>query len=177
MKILRSCFFLVFIFLFTFLYSQTPSFQIIVGPRIGVNYLNYDVEDFSEKVSEFYSGDDVYYPVTSLFGFICEQRVVLGDTSSHFAFQEIVMLSGIEQSLLLPSASFLIGFRGSSGLEFGTGATFGLTGIGVIIAAGWTFSFSGVYIPVDLSFIIPSSKRPFSIALTTGFNFIVKSKI
>lgn len=56
-----------------------------------------------------------------LFGITCGQRILPGETDSHFAFQEIVMISGPEQSIALTSAGVLIGFRGYRGFEFGIG--------------------------------------------------------
>ena len=117
-----------------------------------------------------------YVPVTSLFGVIAEQRILLGDTDSHFAFQEVVMIGGLEQSIALPTASFLIGYRDSSGFEVGFGPNVTLAGIGVVVAAGYTISYRGVFVPIDLSCVLPNAQRPASVALTTGFNFITRSR-
>lgn len=155
---------------------KPPDFHFVVGPRIGVSYINTSPEKFSEEINEFFSTSGDYYPVVSYFGVSFEQRILLGNTRSHFAFQEIILISGIEQAIAIPSASFLIGFRGSTGIEFGTGPTFSLSGIGVVLALGWTFSYSEVYIPVDVSLIVPNRQRPMSFILTTGFNFTIASK-
>ena len=104
----------------------------------------------------------------------------LGGTNSHFAFQEILVLGGLDQSLLLPTAAVLIGFRSHSGLEIGLGPSLGATasdssalpiGISVLYALAWNFSFSGVHIPVDIA-VNPSPRDGLSrFTLMTGFNF------
>lgn len=152
--------------------GKPAGFEFILGPRVGVNYINTTPEEFSEEVGKTFEQGE-YYPVTSLFGLSLEQRILLGQTKSHFAFQEVIMVGGLEQSIALPSISILIAYRGATGFEFGAGATFSMSGVGVIAAVGWTFSFSGVYIPLDISVIIPNKNRPMSIAMTTGFNFRV----
>ena len=150
-------------------------FQVIVGPRIGVSYYITTPEMFTESISDLYvfpSGN--YFPVTTLFGVMAEQRILLGETRSHFAFQEVLLIGGLEQAIGLPSLSVLIGYRDASGLEIGAGPTLSLSGLGVVTAIGWTISTSGVYIPVNLSLVLPSQQRPAGVALTTGFNFVVR---
>ncbi len=52
-----------------------------------------------------------------------EQRLRLGSTNSHFAFQELFLVGGMDQGIFLPSFDFLIGFRSHWGLQFGLGPT------------------------------------------------------
>ena len=87
-----------------------------------------------------------------------------------------VLIGGLEQGVALPEGALLIGYRDSSGFEFGIGPILHLRGVGVVVAAGYTISFRGMYDPVDLSVIIPSADRPASIAITTGFNFQVSRR-
>lgn len=152
---------------------EPEGFVSIVGPRIGVTYVNQDSAAYSRDVGKIFEPGD-YYPVNTMFGISFEQRLVLGSTRSHFAFQEILMITGLEQAVAFPSASALIGFRGHSGFEFGIGPILSLSGIGVITAVGWTISYKGVFVPVDISVVLPNRKRETAIALTTGFNFRIK---
>lgn len=157
--------------------EEPADFQLIIGPRIGINYIFTTSAEFTNGVNDlgiFPAG--TYYPVTSLFGIIAEQRILLGQTRSHFAFQEVVLVSGLEQSLAIPSGSLLIGYRDASGFEVGFGPTLSISGIGVIIAVGYTISFQGVFVPLDISVVLPNSQRPISVALTTGFNFITRTR-
>ncbi len=149
-----------------------PSFKSVFGPRIGVSYYFTSSEDFTSMVNETYEGE--YNPIYTLFGAILEQRILLGETQRHFAIQEMVLVGGLEQSITIPIAALMIGFRGGSGIELGVGPIASLTGIGVICAVGWTFSYKGAFVPVDLHVVIPNQRRPAVLGITTGFNFITK---
>jgi hypothetical protein len=154
----------------TYAQEAPRGFTMILGPRIGASYVLQSPEEFSASVQTFYPAA-AYFPVMTLFGITIEQRILLGQTRSHFAFQEVVLVAGLEQGIALPEGVVLIGHRDFSGFELGVGPIVHLAGIGVIAALGWTFSFQGVFIPVDLSCVLPSLGRPASFALTTGFNF------
>jgi hypothetical protein len=151
------------------------AFSIIVGPRVGVSGTIAVPEVFSSSVSALYPSG-TYFPVLTLFGLTVEQRILLGSTRSHFAFQEVVLVGGLEQGIALPEGAVLIGYRDYSGFEIGIGPILHLAGVGVVAAAGYTFSFKGMFVPVDLSVIIPNAGRPASVALTTGFNFQISRR-
>jgi hypothetical protein len=156
--------------------EERPSeFQLVLGPRIGCTYVIQSPEEFTSSLRELYATGD-YVPVLTVFGITLEQRILLGQTKSHFAFQGIVLVLGLEQGIAIPEAALLIGYRDFSGLEFGIGPLVQLSGISVLVAVGWTFSYHGVYVPVDISFTIPNSSRPPAIALTTGFNFMINRR-
>ena len=111
-----------------------------------------------------------------------EQRIKLGETKSHFAFQEVFLIGGIDQSIVLPSLSFIIGYRHSSGLEFGLGPNISTTSdirgdiipsISVVYSIGWTFSYQSVYVPINLAIVpTPVDGHP-RVSLLTGFNFYI----
>jgi len=149
------------------------AFSLVFGPRLGFSGF-WPPEKFTSGVKSLYKGD--YFPVVSLFGITVEQRLLLGQTKSHFAFQEIVLVGGLEQGIALPEGAFLIGYRDYSGFEFGAGPILHLGGIGVVVAIGYTFSFRGMYVPIDFSFIIPNKEQPASIGFTTGFNFQISRR-
>ena len=148
-----------------------PNFEMVFGPRIGAAYDAMSSQAFTDQVNQFYSGTN-FSPLLTIFGVNFEQRILLGRTRNQFAFQEDVYISGLEQGLFLPAASFLIGYRDASGLEFGFGPLLSLTGVSVIAAAGYTFHFSGIYIPLDFSVRIPTARNVAVYTVSTGFNFI-----
>lgn len=156
--------------------SEGPeAFEFIVGPRLGVSYVLSTPEEFTSAVQELYPGAD-YFPLYTLFGITFEQRILLGNTRSHFAFQELILVGGLEQSIALPIGALLIGYRDWAGFEFGMGPLLNLSGVGVVVAIGWTLSFKGVYVPIDVSVSLPSANRSASVGLTTGFNFKVRRR-
>ena len=151
------------------------AFSLIFGPRIGGSYVIDTPDNFTAGVNSLFPSGS-YFPAITLFGVTIEQRILLGQTKSHFAFQEVLLIGGLEQGIALPEGAFLIGYRDFSGLEFGIGPILHMRGIGVVAAVGWTFSYQGVYVPVDISLIIPNADRPASISITTGFNFQVSRR-
>jgi len=152
-----------------------PPFEFTFGPRIGVIALNQSVSEFTQSVNKIFPGD-VYIPVLSIFGVNFEQRILLGETNNQFIFHEVLYILGLEQSIFIPSAAMLIGYRDQSGFEFGFGPSLSIESISVVVAVGYTFSFSGVHIPIDLSFRIPSRNNTAAISLSTGFNFTYENQ-
>jgi len=149
------------------------------GPRVGVSYVLASFQDFNDEVQTIFpDASREYIPIFTQFGLNLEQRIRLGSTRSHFAFQEVLLLGGLDQGIFLPSLTVLVGFRSRAGLEFGLGPNLSLkrddadmlnVGLAVAFSAGWTFSFSNVFVPVDLAFVpSPNGSR---LSLLTGFNF------
>ena len=173
---------LVFVFGIVSLFAQNEEarFQGFFGPRIGVTYVAADPEEFNEKLQEMFPNDDrKYIPFFTQFGINFEQRIRLGSTKSHFAFQEVLIVGGIDQGIFVPSFSILIGFRSHTGFEFGLGPNFIVKwtqeelelATSVVYAIGWTFPFHNVYIPLNLAVIpTPDDGHP-RISLVSGFNF------
>jgi hypothetical protein len=155
--------------------EQPTKSQLVLGPRIGCSYIIESAADFTESIRELYPTGD-YFPVVTVFGVTLEQRILLGQTRSHFAFQGLVLILGLEQGIAIPEGALLIGYRDFSGFELGIGPLVSPAGISVLAALGWTFSYHGVYVPVDLSLIIPNASRPPAIGLTTGFNFNISRR-
>jgi hypothetical protein len=155
--------------------ESPPAFSLVFGPRIGGSFVLDTPENFTAGVNLLYPGGS-YFPALTLFGVTLEERILLGETKSHFAFQEVLLIGGLEQGIALPEGAVLIGYRDYSGFEFGIGPILHVGGISVVAALGWTFSYQGAYVPVDFSFIIPNEIRPASISITTGFNFQVSRR-
>jgi hypothetical protein len=158
--------------------DQPRRLEFTFGPRIGVSYVLASFQDFNDEVQEIFpDASREYIPIFTQFGLNLEQRIRLGNTRSHFAFQEVLLVGGLDQGIFLPSLTALVGFRSRAGLEFGMGPNVSLkrdagevgVGLAVAFSAGWTFTFSNVFVPVDLAFVpSPTGSR---LSLLTGFNF------
>lgn len=146
---------------------------LVFGPRVGLGGVYQDQAEFSKKIEDIFQGGP-YYPYYSVFGFNFEWRYLLGQSSDHFALQVLITAMGIEQSILLPSAALLMGYRHHSGLEFGAGPLANLGGMGVVLAVGYTFVANGVYIPFDIAFQIPNYNFKPAVTILTGFNFSIE---
>ncbi len=155
--------------------EEPEGFVFILGPRMGVSWTITSPEQFSSSVKSGlpFGTTGNYFPVNSVFAVTTEQRILLGETKSHFAFQEVLSIGGLEQSLFLPGLSLLIGYRDFTGFEIGAGPTLSLSGVGVVVAIGWTFNFKGVYVPIDINWVLPNpnSNSLGTVGMTTGFNF------
>jgi len=125
-----------------------------------------------------------YFPLFTQFGVHLEQRIRLGTTDHHFAFQEVLLIGGLEQGIAIPSFSLIIGFRFAFGLEFGLGPNIYLSaqneGLGypsltpsftVVYAIGYTFSFQGIHIPIDIAIVPTPADGHIRLSFLTGFNF------
>jgi hypothetical protein len=152
----------------------------IFGPRVGATYIATAPEEFDEAMTEaFGEMSRSYYPLITQFGLHFEQRVRLGDTDSHFVFQEVFLIGALDQNSFVPSGTVLIGYRSGAGLEFGLGPNLSMTrvdgeakvGLSVAYAVGWTFSFDDVFVPINLAVVpTPRDGQP-RFTFLTGFNF------
>ncbi len=153
---------------------------LVIGPRVGATVIVARPAEFDKAVQEMFPDPGrKYFPLVTQFGISLEQRIRLGFTESHFAFQEVITLGGLDQNIVIPFFSFLIGFRSKMGLEIGMGPNISMKKsedsikptLSVIYAVGWTFSFKDVYVPVDIAVVpTPSDGYP-RISIMTGFNF------
>ncbi|MBN2439708.1 MAG: hypothetical protein JXJ04_00115 [Spirochaetales bacterium] len=158
----------------TILFAESPleNIQWVFGPRVGFSYVFMEPDDYSAKIHELnFFGEEEYIPFNSQFGFSLEQRIPLGTTKSHFVFQEVLSVGGIDQSIAIPTVAVLLGYRSQLGLEFGLGPVWSFDGFAVVYAAGWTFSFQGVYVPVNIIAVPDLSEGHHRVSFYTGFNF------
>jgi len=147
--------------------QQTPQAEGIslAGPRFGLTYLPRAVR---EKASEHAWIDFDLRPVITQFGWQFEKRfftVPNGPT----AVTEIVLLAGgLDQSVFIPSLSWLIGIRSSRGTEFGVGPNVSPAGIGLAIAGGVTYTTGPVHFPVN--FALVPGRHGLRLSSLVGFN-------
>lgn len=132
------------------------------GPRLGAAYLiggSVSAERLHKHVA----------PLTTLFGWQLEHRFPTGPGLPDLMTEFVALAGGIEQGLVLPSASLMLAFRQTDGWEEGLGPTVTGAGVQLAIAAGTTHSFGQVNVPLNLA--VAPGRRGASISVTTGFNF------
>ena len=168
---------------------DTPQqyFGTVIGPRVGVTYVVTSTDDFNDRLQEeFPDSDRTYRPIFSQFGIHLERRVQLGETDNAFLLQGVFLIGGMDQALIIPSLSGFIGFRFANGFEFGLGPNMtpgfrdsddfnngddvGLN-LGIVFAAGYTFNFQNVFVPINLAVVPPSGDNSTRLSILTGFNF------
>jgi hypothetical protein len=160
--------------------EQGPPSWLWLGPRIGVTVVISKTSEFDDIIQQFYSKSRQYFPLYSEIGLAVEQRVRIGGSGYQLFLQERILAGGLDQTVVLPSLSLLLGFSTPFGLEIGLGPDFSLESksSGAVISPamaytlGWSFLISdGIKIPVVLSAVpIPPEGKP-RLSLLTGLDF------
>jgi hypothetical protein len=132
------------------------------GPRFGAAYL------IGGSVTAERAGRHIA-PVTTLFGWQFERQFPTGEPSLPVPMTEFVALAGgMEQGVLLPSASWLLGLRKPNGWEAGVGPTVTGAGLQLAIAGGITRSLGSINVPINVA--VAPGRRGAAISITSGFN-------
>jgi hypothetical protein len=133
------------------------------GPRVGVTMLTGDLAD---RVSEDFEAG----PFISQFGWQFENRLFTTDRGLSGVTEWVLLVGGLEQSVVLPSATFLVGLRSRGGAEIGFGPNLSAGGAAYVIGAGVTFRYDDLQFPVNAS--VALSKDGPRISLLTGFTIV-----
>jgi hypothetical protein len=133
------------------------------GPRLGITFLSDGIvgrlkDDASINVS----------PVVTQFGWQFEKQFYSTENGPTAVTEWVVLVGGLEQGVVLPSVSWLVGMRTMKGAEFGIGPNITPVGAALAIAAGMTFRAGGLNVPVNLA-VVPS-KSGVRVSLLAGFN-------
>lgn len=183
MRIIEKSLIAILLVFFSFtgsLFAENSTVETYFGPRVGFTYIFTEPDDFNSAMQEIYSDPNrEYFPLITQFGINLEQRIRLGQTRSHFALQELILIGGIDQNIPIPSMNFLIGFRSGAGLEIGIGPNLSMindngevgVSLSVIYAIGWTFSFSGVNVPLNVAVMPTPKDGHLRLTLMSGFNW------
>ncbi len=134
------------------------------GPRVGATVIN----QTSQAELEKRLGRDGIHPLLTQMGWQFEQRLYTTPTGLTTLTELVVLVGGMEQSLLLPSASGLIGLRTRSGLELGIGPNVTAAGVSLAATAGVTVRSNAINFPINVA--IASSQYGVRTSLLVGFN-------
>ena len=148
--------------------AQGPFHAVIIdapddrsGPRLGVAYLTRGSET-ARNLGKNFSNP------TSLFGWQIEHPFPLDSMPVTVMTELVVLVGGLEQNLVLPSATWLIGVRQRNGVEFGVGPTVTGSGTQLAFAAGVTRRFGSVNVPVNVA--VAPARVGMALSVTAGFN-------
>jgi len=143
--------------------QQPPETMSLSGPRIGMTYLSPGVVD---QIKEDFDHD--VNPMISQFGWQFEKRFMSSDTGATAVTEWVVLVGGIDQGVVIPSLTWLIGMRTVGGVEIAAGPNLSAAGTGLAIAAGVTARVGNLNVPFNVA-VVPSENGPrFSFLL--GFN-------
>ena len=81
----------------------------------------------------------------------------------------VPLIGGLDQNVVFPSFSILMGFRSPGGYEFQIGPNVSPTGGSFVYSVGYSHKYGKINIPVNLAFAY--GKEGTSVTLLTGFNW------
>jgi hypothetical protein len=132
------------------------------GPRFGVTSLSDGV------VAKLQERSVDVRPMISQFGWQFE-RQFYGKNSGVAAVHEwVVLVGGLDQGVVLPSVTWLVGLRTREGTEFGVGPNVTPAGVALALAAGVTLRAGIMNVPMNIA-VVPS-KAGTRVSFLTGFN-------
>ena len=132
------------------------------GPRFGLTLLS---DGVVQKLEE---RDITVGPQVSQFGWQFEKQFYTKDSGVTMVTEWVALVGGLEQSLVLPSLSWMVGIRTRDGAEFGIGPNVTPAGTALVLATGMTFRTGALNIPVNVA-VVPS-KAGTRVTLLSGFS-------
>ena len=143
-------------------YVPPPVYSIqLSGPRLGISVLDPGVLDRLRERSVSVR------PVISQFGWQLEKQFFTKSSGLTVVNEWVFLVGGLEQSVALPSATWMVGIRTSAGTEFGVGPNLTPAGLALALAAGVTFRTGPMNVPLNLA-VVPS-KAGMRVSVLTGF--------
>jgi hypothetical protein len=155
-----------------------------IGPRIGLTGVISTPADFDAIIQDYQPKSRQYFPVYSEIGLAVEQSISLGQKGHQLFVHERFLIGGLDQTMVLPSISLLLGYRAPAGLQIGIGPDFSYESSGgsavlapaMVYTLGWSFTVDGKRIPLVLSALpIPPEGKP-RFSLLTGLDFGIDFK-
>ena len=139
--------------------AQTTS---LAGPRFGITFLDKGIVG---KLME--RNLDVRSPI-SQFGWQFEKQFYTQDSGLTMVTEWVGLVGGLEQSVVLPSLSWLVGIRMRDGAEFGIGPNITPAGAALVLATGVTFRMGAFNVPLNVA-VVPS-KSGTRVSVLSGFS-------
>jgi hypothetical protein len=132
------------------------------GPRFGMTALGPGVVEELKKRS-ITVGSNV-----SQFGWQFEKEFYAKGSGLAAVNEWVVLVGGLEQGVVLPSVSWLVGLRTREGAEFGIGPNITPVGVSLVLAAGVTMRAGTLNVPFNVA-VVPS-KAGTRVSIMSGFN-------
>ena len=136
----------------TFDTAETVIQHDLTGPRLGVTFLPSGL-------------------VRSQFGWHFENQVSSAGGPT-FVVEKVLLVGGIEDDAIFPSFTLVFGMRSRDGYEVGLGPSAGVGPGGfstaIVLAAGQSFRFGGIRMPVNLAVALDKEGEN-RVSLVTGW--------
>jgi hypothetical protein len=134
------------------------------GPRFGFTSLSQGIVDKLESERGITVSSGI-----SQFGWQFEKQFYSKAGGLAAVNEFVLLVGGLEQGVALPSATWMVGLRSPTGLEFGIGPNITPAGVALAVAGGVTFRSGSLNVPV--TFAVVPSKDGMRVSMLTGFNF------
>ncbi len=132
------------------------------GPRFGLTALDSGVV----QQLRIEHGIEVSRAI-SQFGWQFERQFYSKHEGPAMITEAVALVGGLEQGVVLPSLSWLVGVRSRDGAEAGIGPNITPVGVALALAAGKTFRAGVLNVPVNVA-VVPS-KAGMRVSFLTGF--------
>jgi hypothetical protein len=132
------------------------------GPRFGFTSLSDGV------IAKLNERDIDVKPLITQFGWQFERQFYSKQGGVSALNEWVVLIGGLDQGVPIPSVSWLVGLRSSTGAEFGVGPNVTPAGVGLAFAAGVTFRTGILNVPVNVA-VVPS-REGMRMSMLTGFS-------
>jgi hypothetical protein len=134
----------------------------LAGPRFGLTLLSDGIVDtLAER-------DIAVRPYITQFGWQFEKQFFTRGSGVTMVTEWVALVGGLEQSVALPSLSWMVGVRTRDGAEFGIGPNITPAGTALVFATGMTFRTGALNVPVNVA-VVPS-KSGTRVSVLTGFS-------
>jgi hypothetical protein len=148
-------------------YAQVPGPKSVTpvslsGPRVGATFLSPGV---AQKLKDNQLDTGWAF---SQFGWQLEKRIKTGPSGLSAVNEWVFLAGGLEQGVVIPSVSWLVGLRTGSGVEFGLGPNVTPAGVALAMAGGVTVSKGALNVPFNIA-VVPS-RAGVRVSVLTGFN-------
>src|SRR5262245_1754064 len=140
-------------------YAKTADLS---GPRFGLTLL---ADGVVKKLAE---RDIQVAPHISQFGWQVEKQFYTKDGGVTMVTEWVALVGGLEQSVVLPSLSWMVGVRTRDGAEFGLGPNVTPAGTALVLATGMTFRTGALNVPVNVA-VVPA-KSGTRVSILSGFS-------
>lgn len=131
------------------------------GPRVGVTMFTGAAADSLDKRLGI-------GPAISQFGWQFERRMFEVQGGMTGVHEILLLVGGLDAGVALPSATWLLGVRGASGMEIGVGPNVSLAGLALAAGGGINIQSGGVNFPINIG--VASSKYGLRTSIFVGFN-------
>ena len=109
-------------------------------------------------------------PHMATMGYEVTEAVESGLDGFKIIFVQNIMVSGLEQGLVLPSITAMVGYEVFGIAQMGIGGNVGVSGARMVIAAGLNPQAGNFQVPIHMHFI-PDPEGKWRIGVSTGVNF------